>query len=238
MGNKHVKQHFETAKKTGVLKISQQRLTEFPPHMRGFPNVLRTLDISDNRFETLPDIIGDYTLLKHLNVMSNRLTELPEVIGNLTKLETLNAMSNMIVSIPRSMEKLVNLKQVLLSANKLTEFPTVFCGLKHLDVLDLSQNKITAIPPEVGTLSVTELNCNRNQISTISEEIASCPKLKTLRIEENCFPISEITPRILKESKISNLMIEGNVFLPRALNDMDGYEEYMERYTAVKKKLG
>lgn len=237
MGNKVVKQHFETAQKTGVLKISQQRLQEFPPHMRNFPNVLRTLDISENRFVTLPDDIGRFTLLKHLNVNDNKLTELPAVIGQLIKLETLNAMSNMLVSIPREFANLKHLKQVHLNNNNLTQFPTMFCGLKNLDVLDVSRNKIQSIPPEAKGLYVVELNCNQNQISTLAEEIAECSRLKTLRIEENCLPITEIHTKILKESLISNLHMEGNLFPTKQFNNLDGYEDYMERFTAVRKKM-
>lgn len=237
MGNKVVKQHFDTAQKTGVLKISQQRLTEFPPHMRNFPNVLRTLDLSENRFVHLPDDIGRFDLLKHLNVNDNRLTELPTVLGNLIKLETLNAINNLIVTIPRQLENLKNLKQVHLANNQINEFPTMLCGLKHLDILDLSRNKITSIPSEVRTLQVTELNVNQNQIAKLAVEIAECPKLKTLRLEENCLPLTEIHPTILKESKVSNLFIDGNLFPPKRFNDLDGYDEYMERYTAVRKKM-
>lgn len=237
MGNKVVKQHFETAQKTGVLKISQQRLTELPPHMRTFPNVLRTLDLSENRFVQLPEDIGRFDLLKHLNVSDNRLTELPVVIGNLVRLETLNAATNMLVSIPMQLSGLKNLKQVHLNNNQLVEFPTMFCGLKHLDILDLSRNKITKIPDAVAQLHVTELNCNQNQISSLSVGIADCPKLKTLRLEENCLPITEIHPRILKESKVSNLHIDGNLFPSKQFNDLEGYDEYMERFTAVRKKL-
>lgn len=237
MGNKVVKEHFETAKKTGVLKISQQRLTEFPPHMRNLPNVLRTLDLSENRFIQLPDDIGRFTLLKHLNVGDNRLIELPAIIGQLIKLETINAMNNSITSIPREFGNLKHLKQVHLNNNQLTAFPTMFCGLKNLDVLDLSKNKITSIPAEVKNLQVTELNCNQNQISTLAAEIAECTRLKTLRVEENCLPITEIHSNILKQSNISNLHLDGNLFPTKQFNELDGYEEYMERYTAVRKKL-
>lgn len=237
MGNKVVKQHFETAQKTGVLKISQQRLTEFPPHMRNFPNVLRTLDLSENRFVTLPDDIGRFTLLKHLNISENRLTELPAAIGQLIKLETFNAMSNMLTNIPREMANLKHLKQVHLNNNQLTQFPTVFSGMKNLDVLDLSRNKISAIPPEVKNLAVTELNCNQNQIASLAVEIAECPRLKTLRLEENCLPITEIHTQILKDSQISNLHLDGNLFPTKQFNDLEGYEDYMERFTAVRKKM-
>lgn len=232
-----VKQHFETAQKTGVLKISQQRLTEFPPHLRSFPNVLRTLDLSENRFVHLPDDIGRFDLLKHLNLSDNRLAELPIVLSNLVRLETLNVGNNLLVSIPRQLNALKNLKQVHLNNNQLLDFPTMFCGLKHLDILDLSRNKITKIPAEVAELQVTELNCNQNQIASLAVEIADCPKLKTLRLEENCLPITEIHPKILKESKVSNFHLDGNLFPPKQFNDLPGYEEYMERYTAVRKKM-
>lgn len=237
MGNKAVKQHFETAQKTGVLKISQQRLQEFPPHLRTFPNVLRTLDLSENRFVTIPEKIADFTLLKHLNFNDNRLVELPDALGRLVKLETLNAVNNLIVRLPKQLANLVNLKQVHLSNNQIAEFPTMFCGLKHLDILELSKNKITSIPSGIKDLQVTELNVNQNQISAIAEELADCPKLKILRIEENCLPIAAIHSRILKESKISNIYLDGNMFQSKQFVDLDGYEEYMERYTAVKKKM-
>lgn len=237
MGNKAVKQHFEIAQKTGVLKISLQRLQDFPPQLRNFPNVLKTLDISDNRFATLPNEISRFTLLRHLNVSDNRLIELPVVLGELTKLEVILAMNNLITSIPKEIGNLRNLKQVNLSNNQITEFPVMLCGLKQLDVLDISRNRITVVPLQVKELQVTELNLNQNQISSLSEEIASSPKLKTLRLEENCLQVTAFTPRILKESKICNLLVDGNLFNSKQFTDLEGYDTYMERYTAVRKKM-
>lgn len=237
MGNKVVKQHFETAQKTGVLQITQQRLQEFPPHLRDFPNVLRTLDLSENRFALIPDAIGQFTLLKTLNINTNRLTELPNALGLLIKLETLNAINNQITRLPACLANLKNLKKVHLTNNLIAEFPTMLCGLKHLDILDLSRNKITNIPSDVRTLHVIELNVNQNQITSLAEEMAECPRLKVLRIEENCLPITAIHRRILKESQISNMYIDGNMFQSKEFVALDGYDEYMERFTAVKKKM-
>ena len=63
------------------------------------------------------------------------------------------------------------------------------------------------------------------QISTLPESIASWPRLKVLRLEENCLEISALTPRIMKESKIALLAIEGNVFDMKLFNNIDGYDE-------------
>lgn len=238
MGNKQVKQHFENAKKTGVLKISLLRLCDFPPQLRAFPgNVLRTLDISENKFVKIPDEIGNFTLLKHLNLNSNKLEELPEAISKLVKLETLTAMNNFIPAVPSSYCNLKHLKQVNLSNNLITIFPIMLCDLKSLDMLDLSRNRITKVPKEVKALYVIELNLNQNQVAELAEEIAECPRLKTLRVQENCLSIQAISPRILKESQIVNLCLDGNLFSSKQFNELDGYDIYMERYTTNRRKL-
>lgn len=237
MGNAGLKQHYETAKKTGVLKISQKKLNEFPPTMRQLESNLRTLDISDNKFTALPNEIAYFIHLKQLNISKNKLTKIPDCIGALTKLESFNISFNLLASLPRTLSNLINLKQVNLSDNQLKDFPLMLCGLKHLDVLDISRNKINSIPSEVSGLNVTELNANQNQISEISSQISNCPRLKTLRLEENCLHLSAIPRSVLVESKISNLALEGNLFEMKQFMEAEGYEKYMERYTAVKKKL-
>lgn len=155
----------------------------------------------------------------------------------MTKLETLNVMNNVITIVPSSYGALKNLKTVNLSNNQITEFPTMFGGLTHLDMLDLSRNKITTIPAAAKDLYCTELNLNQNQISSIAEELAQCPKLKILRLEENCLQITSIPTKILTDSLISNIVIDGNLFNGKQFAELEGYKIYEERYTAVKKKM-
>lgn len=237
MGNSGLKQHYETAKKTGVLKISQKKLTEFPASLKQLEPLLRTLDLSENRFTILPNEIGSFKLLKHLNINQNKLNTLPESIGELSKLESLSVSANKITTLPQSLSNLSNLKQVYLSDNQISEFPLMFCGLRHLDMLDISKNKITEVPDGISNLHVTELNMNQNQLLKLSESIADCPRLKTLRLEENCLQLSAIHSRILTDSTISVLALEGNLFDMKSFTEAEGYEKYMERYTAVKKKM-
>lgn len=237
MGNSALKKHYATAEKTGVLNISKSRLDEFPPELKQLAGVLRSLDLSSNKFNRLPLDIGTFTLLKNLNLDHNNLTQLPSEIGNLVKLEILTATFNKLNSLPSSLSQLLNLKKVELQRNELRTFPVMLCNLKHLDLLDLSCNKIESVPCEIGSLSVTELNLNQNQISSLAEEIADCPRLKTLRIQENCLRLSDVPPKILAHSNISTINAEGNLFDMKNFMELDGYDEYMERYTAVKKKL-
>ncbi|XP_066254658.1 leucine-rich repeat-containing protein 57-like [Euwallacea similis] len=237
MGNSGLKQHMETAQKTGVLKVSPGKLNQFPPGFKQLEGCLRTLDLSDNKFVILPPEISQFMQLRHLNLSKNKLTKLPDSIGALTKLETFNASDNSLSTLPRTFSNLINLKQVILSNNQLKQLPSIFCGLKHLDLLDLSGNSISIIPGEICSLFVTELNLNRNEISSLSPEIANCPRLKILRLQENCLTLGAISSRLLAESKVSNLALEGNLFELKDLANIEGYDAYMERFTAVKKKM-
>ncbi|KAJ1529914.1 hypothetical protein ONE63_006643 [Megalurothrips usitatus] len=237
MGNAALKQKYETATKTGVLKISQKKLTEFPNSLKGLEHNLRVLDFSDNHFTALPKDIGIFVHLKQLNLEKNKITSIPEEICKLVKLETLNLSSNKLTSLPVSLNKLSHLKRVEVTDNLLANFPVMFCNLKHLDFLDLSRNKIGEIPDEVQNLYVTELVLNQNQVGSISEGIARCPRMKTLRLEENCLQLSSIPLAILNESSISMIALEGNLFEMKEFMNLEGYDAYMERYTAVKKKM-
>lgn len=128
--------------------------------------------------------------------------------------------------------------------------------MKHLDLLDLSQNKLVEVPQGVGKLQVVELNLNQNQVNplaptseslsnssvpfdtqirSLSDELAGCQRLKTLRLEENC--LQSIPASILRDSSVSLLAFEGNLFDSKELMKAEGYAAYMERYTATKKKM-
>lgn len=61
--------------------------------------------------------------------------------------------------------------------------------------------------------------------------------MKTLRLEENCLQLSSIPLAILNESSISMIALEGNLFEMKEFMNLEGYDAYMERYTAVKKKM-
>lgn len=113
---------------------------------------------------------------------------------------------------------------VLWSSNVLSSFPVAFSSLKSLSVLDLSKNRIPEVPDGVSGLQVVELILNQNQIRKVSKDLALCPHLKTLRLQENTLEVQGLPIEILRDSPISLLSVEGNLFDIKQLSDLEGYE--------------
>lgn len=237
MGNSSIKQHYETASKTGVLQLSSCKLKEIPTQVFDLCDVIRNLDLSKNKLTFLPDGISNLKQIKQLNLECNKIQTLPNSLANLKKLEVFNMSNNIVSSLPQSFMQLSNLKQVYLSNNKFKEFPKQLLGLNNLDVVDLSSNKITEIPSGIAELYAIELNLSQNEISVIGEDMHQAPRLKILRLEENCLSLDAIRPSLLRDSKIHTINIDGNLFEPKQLASIEGYNEYTERYTAMKKKM-
>lgn len=237
MGNSALKSHLETSQKTGVFQLTAKGLQEFPEELQRLTANLRTVDLSGNKIEVLPPSIGNFLQLKSLTLNSNRLTSIPSEISKLKKLETLSLNGNRIQQFPSTLGQLKALRTLSLSGNQIPEFPSGLGTLRHLDLLDLSHNKIQNIPSEVSELQAIEINLNQNQISVLSAEISRCPRLKVLRLEENCLELSAIPQSILKDSQVSLITVEGNLFEVKNLRDLEGYDKYMERFTATKKKF-
>ncbi|XP_070698671.1 leucine-rich repeat-containing protein 57 [Pempheris klunzingeri] len=237
MGNSALKSHLETSQKTGVFQLTGKGLQEFPEELQRLTANLRTVDLSGNKIEVLPASIGNFLQLKSLTLNSNRLTSIPSEISKLKKLETLSLNGNRIQQLPPSLGQLKALRTLNLSGNQLSEFPPGLGTLRQLDLLDLSRNQIHIVPAVVSELQAIEINLNQNQISVVATEVARCPRLKVLRLEENCLDLPSIPQSVLKDSQVSLFSVEGNLFEVKDLRDLDGYDKYMERFTATKKKF-
>lgn len=237
MGNSALKSHLETSQKTGVFQLTGKGLQEFPEELQRLTANLRTVDLSSNKIEVLPATIGNFLQLKSLTLNANRLADVPAEIGKLKKLETLSLNGNRIQQLPPAVSQLRALRTLSLAGNRIADFPTGLGSLRQLDLLDLSRNQIQNVPATVSELQAIEINLNQNQISVLSAEVSRCPRLKVLRLEENCLELSSIPLSILTESQVSLLSVEGNLFEVKRIRDLEGYDKYMERFTATKKKF-
>jgi len=237
MGNS-IKPHIENAQKTGVCSLKGMKLKELPPEISSLPKTLRTLDLSDNQLQLLTSLLGQFVMLKSLNVNNNKLKSIPNEISKLLKLETLSLSFNLLQTFQlNSSSKMKHLKTIHLNDNKLKVFPVQLCELPDVDAIDLSSNLITKLPDELHQLKAIELNMNRNRLKNLNDSLSKCERLKVLRIEENCLTLDSLTPVILKESQISVLAFDGNTFDMKQFQDVDGYTEYIGRYSASKKKF-
>ena len=151
---------------------------------------------------------------------------LPSELSQLKKLEVLILNKNSLKVLPAGLfTSLSHLKTLSLSSNQLTAFPEGLGTSRHLDVVDLSDNKIRTLPESVSELQVVELNMNKNQVASIPVSLSRCPRLKVLRLEENCLALEAITPQLLKESQISLLAVNGNLFDAKQMREAEGYDQ-------------
>jgi len=237
MGNS-IAPHLERAQKTGVCSLCGKGLSEFPPQLLQLGTSLRTLDLSNNKIKSIPSAVGGFSSLKSLTLTSNHLATLPMELSQTKRLETLVLDHNKIKMLPADLfPNFTQLKTLSLASNQLTTFPESLGTLRHLDAVNLSDNKIHSLPESVGDLQVVELNLNRNQLASLPVSLSKCTRLKVLRVEENCLPLEAISVELLKESQISLLSCEGNLFDSKQLRETDGYDQYMSRFTATKKKF-
>uniref|UniRef100_A0A914XRC2 Leucine-rich repeat-containing protein 57 n=1 Tax=Plectus sambesii TaxID=2011161 RepID=A0A914XRC2_9BILA len=237
-GSNSVKQHLERAAKSGVLQLQNNGLKEVPAALLQAREMLRNLDLSHNKLPQIPGFIGQFVALKQLHLDHNRLTFLPDELGNLKKLEILSVRENALQSLPDTLVGCLVLKTVYLSSNHFTHFPLAICDLPKLDTVDLSRNKISGLPADsIERLKAMELNLNQNQLSSLPPELAKCARLKVLRVEENCLNKTDFHEAILADSPISLIAFDGNLFQDKDLQQMAGFEQYQERYTATKKKM-
>lgn len=237
MGNEQ-SQHIEHAHKTGILQLKNFKLQKVPDELLPVAKKLRTLDLSTNRLKEIPaQLFKELVLLKTLNLNNNKLDVLPNEFGLLFKLENLNLNSNQLTRLPSSINKLHNLKKLEITNNLLKDIPYDLCALKQLDHIDLSNNQIENIKDQISDISCIEINLNSNKIRSISPNISICPRLKVLRLDNNFIEINAIPLSLLKDSNISLLSFEGNLFTLKSFQQMEGYDSYIERYTATRRKF-
>lgn len=238
MGNaSSIKHHVETAEKTGVIQLSKSNLRDIPKDLLQISKLLRTLDLSFNRLQQMGDNFNSFENLKILKLGNNKIKFISPSINKLVKLETLQLENNLLELLPASMENFTNLKTLNLSSNKFKQFPKQICDLKNIVLLDLSQNEIDSIPDDIGRCNANEINLNNNKLRILNDNLKECPNLRIVRLDNNQLNLKSLTKPILADSKICLLSLEGVPFTLKQMQELDGYEQYMERYTSTKRKL-
>ncbi|KAL3993676.1 Leucine rich repeat family protein [Acanthocheilonema viteae] len=233
-----IQRHLETAQKSRVLQLRNFGMKILPEQLQEVCEILRNLDVSQNRIRTIPIFIGSFSNLKQLHLCNNELESLPNEIGVLKKLEVLDLSCNQLGCLPESLAGLCSLKILNISKNKFTHLPICVCHLSALNILDISSNFIEFLPDEVKFLKTSELNLNQNRLNSLNAaNLMHCEALRILRVEENCLNKTDFISDFLINSNVSLIAYAGNLFQDKDFQNLPGYEEYQNRYTATKRKM-
>lgn len=118
---------------------------------------LISLDISKNRFRSLPNV-SSLCRLVDLRVNNNELESLPAGIGHLTNLQTLHAHINCITSIPPELYNLQQLEELLLRRNAVETVSPLIAQMSRLQTLNLNNNDLRDFPfSEIVSMQNTTL---------------------------------------------------------------------------------
>lgn len=147
---------------------------------------LRSLVLSDNSINFIPESFGNLVNLESLDLSGNRISELPESFGNLGQLKTLRINGNTLTALPVGLKKLEQLVHLDAGKNRLSAIPKWLPKLANLNRLIISKNTLEVIPEEIFELSkLVELRIDENQLRNLSESIRKLQLLKMLTANKN-----------------------------------------------------
>jgi Leucine-rich repeat (LRR) protein len=146
----------------------------------------KELDISGQRFETVPLEICDVDSLTSLKMHSQYFTDIPAEIGRLTALTHLNLQHCALVEIPDSIGDCYNLRELILNNNKLLTLPARIGCCTGLTDLRLHENLLEELPPAIGSCTLLQdLRLFNNNLLELPLEIGNMVYLPALRVSSN-----------------------------------------------------
>ena len=147
-------------------------------------------------------------------------------------------------NVPHIATKLpASLKQLILPGNQLSVVPPVIVSssLLKLERLDLSHNQLACLPVGISKLSnLTSLLLDHNVIVSLPEELGRLTQLKVMSLKQNQLrasdrPEEQPLPRSLfADTPVIDLNLHGNPLTSTQLNNMDGFDVFLERRQKVK----
>lgn len=144
------------------LVLHSNALIHFPLEVVRFCVELRTLDISNNRLESVPPEIGRLGNLETLYLGRNELTVLPDELVLLTQLREFKCDHNRLRALPLGIGRLVQLIHIDVSFNELETLPTSMAALAALTSVYANDNRLTTRPPALHALASCNCDLSNN----------------------------------------------------------------------------
>uniref|UniRef100_H3AZL9 Leucine-rich repeat-containing protein 39 n=1 Tax=Latimeria chalumnae TaxID=7897 RepID=H3AZL9_LATCH len=128
------------------LLVSYNRIKMVPEELSSCINLER-LELAVNRdLCDLPNQLSNLKKLYHLDLSLNRFSTIPLAVLNMPALEWLDMGGNKLQKLPKDIDGMVNLHTLWLQRNEITHLPEAIRNLKNLNTLVLSNNKLREIP--------------------------------------------------------------------------------------------
>lgn len=172
----------------GIKRLTlSENLTEFPLEILSLANSLEILDLSNNLLTDLPVELVQLTKLKILFASNNRFETLPSILGDCENLEMVGFKANQINQVPEhSLPK--KLRWLILTDNRLEVLPESLGERPRLQKLALAGNQLIALPQSMAKLHNLELlRISANKLTHVPTQILSLPKLAWLAFAGNPF---------------------------------------------------
>ena len=162
-------------------------LAEFPEEIYDLADTLEVLNLSGNFLSSLPQ---DFTRLHRLRILfcsENRFTTVPEVLGECPHLNTIGFKANKISRLPSAALNPA-LRWLILTDNALHTLPPELGDCTQLKKLMLSGNQLRQIPEQMAACSELELlRIASNRLSALPDWLLNLPKLAWLAYADNPF---------------------------------------------------
>uniref|UniRef100_A0A663M1F0 Leucine rich repeat containing 7 n=2 Tax=Athene TaxID=126785 RepID=A0A663M1F0_ATHCN len=182
---------------------------------------LERLDLGNNEFSELPEVLEQIQNLKELWMDNNSLQILPGSIGKLKQLVYLDVSKNRIETVDLDISGCEGLEDLLLSSNMLQQLPDSIGLLKRLTTLKVDDNQLTILPNAIGNLSLLEeFDCSCNELESLPSTIGYLHNLRTLAVDENFLP--ELPREIGSCKNVTVMSLRSNKleFLPDEIGQM------------------
>lgn len=236
---KELAARIHTSRKLGSLKLSACALTRIPTDVLEHTE-WRSVDLASNRITIVPDAVASWHRLRALNLAGNLVKELRIDLRQLTSLRKLDLRGNGLTSLPHLPD---GLEELRLADNSRLDVDgldaSVVACADSLTVLDVSGCGVTRLPAWLCQCSsLQELDVSRNgELRSLRLESGGVdmwdemPHLVTLRASDcDVWPNSDCVPTsLLRDSRVQTLDLSGNRMTQRALRNIPGMDQYIER---------
>lgn len=199
-----------------VLSGLQPALTVVPERLCDPQLSLKSLDLSKNSLDVLPDPLSVHApSLTKLCLDHNAFSQLPPVLVHFTQLHTLELRNNdlTILDLPvggGGASLLPGLRTLDLRNNRLAKFPKLLLGLPALTHLMLGFNRLQELPPQLpgAFRALEELDVSSNALRELPDGLRHLPQLSFLNIENN--QLSRLPLELSLCPNLRNLLAAGN----------------------------